>query len=150
MTNNIKLTGSINPEYADKIINMQQASNYSTLLGTEIIELGDGLCRLRQPGNDKLTNLYGSIHGGVTATLADIAMGVAVRTTGLHPMTVELMVNYLGSAPSNSELLAEARIVHKGSSLILAEFLVTTADGKIVARGRGLFMIRKFTENAHK
>jgi acyl-CoA thioesterase len=146
MANNTKLNHGINHEYANKIINMQ-TSKFAALLGAEVIELGDGLCRLRQPGDDKLTNLYGGIHGGVTATLADIAMGVALRTIGLHPMTVELTVNYLGTAPSSSELIAEGRIVHKGSSLILAEFLMTTTDGKIVARGRGLYMIRKITES---
>lgn len=150
MTCKLKLTEDINPDYINEIIYMHQTNNFAALLGTEIIELGDGLCRLRQPGNSRLTNPYGGIHGGVTATLADIAMGVAIRTIGLQPVTVELTVNYLGPAPADGELVAEGRIVHRGTKLYLTESLVTTTDGKIVARGKGIFMSKEFIQKGGK
>lgn len=129
------------PDYVEEILKLHCLNPFAALLGIEIDSLADSYCRLRLPLQDKCTNPYGGVHGGVVATLADISMGIALRTIGLQPVTVELTVNYLGQAEKDQPLLAEGRVNHQGRTLILTECSVTSG-AKTVAQARGIFMSR--------
>src|SRR5215469_9339017 len=69
---------------------------FNTLLGIEVSRFHlDGVtvrCQIRK----ELLNGHGSVHGGVTASLADVAVAVAIhrRCAGRPISTVELKVNY--------------------------------------------------------
>src|SRR6059058_619539 len=71
---------------------------FNQLLGIRVARLhGDGVtieCKVR----DELLNLAGVLHGGVTATMVDAAVGIALSRhfRGVRPATtVELKINYL-------------------------------------------------------
>ncbi|HYM12190.1 MAG TPA: PaaI family thioesterase [Bryobacterales bacterium] len=78
----------------------------------------DGLtieCRVR----DDLRNGAGVLHGGVTATLADVAVGIALndRFEGRRKITtVELKVNYLLPIEAG-RVAARARLIRVGSTV---------------------------------
>lgn len=78
-------------------------------------------------------------HGGVVASLVDIAAhaAVAVRTGRMAP-TIDLRVDYLRSAPAG-DLIATARILKMGRSISRADVEIRSADNKVVAVGRGAF-----------
>lgn len=142
MSTDFKVIGEISPEIIDNIKDMHRSNNFAALLGIEIAEIGEGFCRLRQKVDVKCSNPYGGIHGGVPATIIDIAMGIAIRALGIQPITAELTINYLGTALTGIEIIADGKITHRGSRLIIADGTVLAADGKIIARSRGLFMTR--------
>jgi acyl-coenzyme A thioesterase PaaI-like protein len=47
---------------------------------------------------------------------------------------------YLTRPVTSGKLAARGRVVHQGKGLLLAEAVVTGADGKDVGRGSGAFM----------
>lgn len=64
-----------------------------------------------------------SLHGGMTATVADLVMGLVSRyfARGLLTPTVNMNVSYLSSVPLEGRLLCRARCVKAGFSLVYIE-----------------------------
>lgn len=133
---------SIPSSYAKEICRLHKKNPYATLLGISIDGLAEGYCRLRLTAEKQCTNPYGGVHGGVFASLVDTAMGIALRTVGLQPVTAELTVNYLGQSRIGEELIAEGWVVHRGNTLILTEGTVKAGGDKIVTMAKGVFMSR--------
>ncbi len=92
---------------------------FNALLGIRLTKLHhDGLtieCTLRPD----LLNSAGVLHGGVTATLADAAVGIALNRHfgGKRPITtVELKINYF-RAVGAGKVFARAHLLRTGSTL---------------------------------
>ena len=71
----------------------------------------------------ELLNSAGSLHGGVTATIADAAVGTALyhRFEGVRRFTtVELKVNYFRPV-TDGRLLARSRLVRVGSTICVGQ-----------------------------
>jgi uncharacterized protein (TIGR00369 family) len=81
-------------------------------------------------------NLSGSLHGGMIATLADTATGLAYRTgldEGAEAFTSSLSVTFL--RPGGIGLVtAKGRVVKRGSRFGYAEADVVDPDGTLLAR----------------
>jgi len=110
-------------------------------LGLEVLEASPGVVRLSMPAREDQLNLLGSIHGGILATLADIAMGLAVRTEAgeeRRHTTIDLDIRFLRGAGPGS-LTAEGRTVRVGSRIAVAEARVASEDGVEVARASGTY-----------
>lgn len=100
----------------------------------------DGLtleCAIREP----LMNGLGTLHGGVTATLVDVSIGLAIigQLGGRLVTTVELKVNYLRPA-TNGRVLARARIVKLGKTLAVGTTEVKDPHGHVIAIGTATYM----------
>jgi uncharacterized protein (TIGR00369 family) len=113
-------------------------------LGIRLVSRGDGRARLELDVRPELMNSWDAAHGGVTMTLLDIALAVALRS--LDPdeqgaITVELKVNFIG--PGLGTLVADGHCVHRGKTLAVCEGEVHDSSGKLVATGSGTFMLRR-------
>ena len=77
----------------------------------EIEPQEDGTSTVVVDAADEHLNPHGSVHGGVLATMIDVAMGTAVATTGGEsPVTVSLAVTYLSPGrPGRLEATAHVR-----------------------------------------
>jgi uncharacterized protein (TIGR00369 family) len=79
------------------------------------------------------------VHGGYVATLLDSAMSCAVLTTlpvGASCTTLELHVNFVRALRKDAgRLVAEGRVVHRGSRTATAEGRVKDAEGRLCAHG---------------
>ena len=90
------------------------------------------------------TNSRGFVHGGLIASLADNAMGLscARRLGGVAGLvTVNLTVDFLGSAFDGQWLEFDTVFVKPGSTLCFAQAFVT-ADGQPCARTNAVFRVR--------
>ncbi len=119
------------------------ASPFYRLLNMRVEKMAEGYARLRLPVDERLLQLYGVVHGGVAATLADSCVGVALISLLEPPLsgtTVEMKVNYLAPV-TRGELVAEGRIVHKGRTLALGEADVRDHDGRLIAKALATYMI---------
>ena len=72
-------------------------------------------CDLRK----ELHNMSGVLHGGVTATLVDVAAGMALYHRGYQATTVELKINYLRPV-TGRRVTARSRMVRIGKTLVTA------------------------------
>lgn len=100
----------------------------------------DGLtleCAIRET----LRNGLGTLHGGVTATLVDVSVGLAIigQLGGRMATTVELKVNYLRPATSGN-VLARARIVKLGKTLAIGTAEIKDPHGHVIAIGTATYL----------
>lgn len=87
------------------------------------------------------TNARGLIHGGLIAALADKAMGHSCGhkmggTVSL--VTVNLSVDYIGSASIGQWLQIDSDVLKTGSTICFVQCVVT-ADGDVIARANATF-----------
>lgn len=95
------------------------ATNFNLYLGIRILRKHpNGVtveCRMRK----ELLNFAGVLHGGVTATLADVAVGQALMQRGHKTTTVELKINYLRPI-TGSKVTARSHLLRIGKTLSTA------------------------------
>lgn len=95
---------------------------------------------MRLKVRDEHLNGAGVVHGGVTFTLADSALGYGIyRTLGKPCTTAEMKINYIRPA-MGGVLVARSRIVKKGRRLVVARAEVT-CDGLQVAQVLSTFAV---------
>lgn len=113
-----------------------------SLLGIEMLSMGDGESRWRLDVGPEHGNPMGTIHGGVLCDLGDAALSTAYMST-IEPdenfTTVDLTVNFLRPVWTG-RLEVVGRVLHKGRTIGLAECEITTEEGKPVARLSGTCM----------
>lgn len=118
---------------------------FHAFLGIEVVEADDGIPALRLPFKQELGLAHDdrpAFHGGVLASLCDIAAhaAVAARAGGVTP-TIDLRVDYL--QPAHGEyVLAQATILRAGRTIARADVNITNPAGEVVATGRGTFSTR--------
>jgi uncharacterized protein (TIGR00369 family) len=90
------------------------------------------------PTGDHL-NPAGTVHGGLTATLLDSCMGLAVQTTlekDLSQTTLEFKISLLRPiTPETGKIRAEGVVLSRGRRIGTAEGRVTDSDGRLLAHG---------------
>jgi acyl-coenzyme A thioesterase PaaI-like protein len=93
------------------------------------------------------TNSRGFVHGGLISALADNAMGLSCARTldpdgalGASLVTVNLTLDFLGTAYKDQWLEFDTVFVKPGSTLCFAQAFVT-ADGKPCARANAVFRV---------
>ncbi|WP_096200319.1 PaaI family thioesterase [Bacillus sp. FJAT-45350] len=117
-------------------------NRFNEYLGIKIEHLDSGGCVAYLEVKEELYNsLEGVLHGGVTFTLADVAMGHAAAPPkdGVQKcVTSELKINYLSPAKGKT-LIAESNVIKQGRKLITMEAKIKDGDGKIVAVALGTY-----------
>jgi uncharacterized protein (TIGR00369 family) len=88
-------------------------------------------------------NLMGTVHGGVLATLADAATGLAYRTVlepGMTFTTIQLSLTYLSPGRSG-RVVARGRVVKRGRRTGYAEADVVDGEDRLLARATALLAV---------
>jgi uncharacterized protein (TIGR00369 family) len=115
-------------------------SPFVSHLGMELREIEDDRALLALPFREEVVTVGDVIHGGAISTLIDTA-AMAAAWSAIEfeqpPLgtTVGLSVDFL-AAGRGSDLLADARVLRRGSSLCFCEVKVRPAEGDdLVASG---------------
>lgn len=119
----------------DDIRERLEASAFHTWMGIELVDARPGEVDLALEAAPHHLNLQGLLHGGVLATLADTAAGLAVRTRlepGRRHVTIALGVQYL-SAGAPGRVTARGRAVRVGRQIAHADAAIRDAAGKLLA-----------------
>jgi len=116
-------------------------------LGVRVVAASPGYVRLRLTSQPWMVNGDdGSLHGGVLATLVDLAVGAALWTSYdvgreiAGHTTTELNITYLapGMTP---DVLAEGRTLRKGRTLYAGAAEIKDNSGRLLAAGRATYMV---------
>ena len=111
-------------------------------LDLQLKALANGECVILLPYQARFGNSRGEVHGGIVASLLDIALTQAVWST-LDPQagiaTISLMVNYLASA--RGELVATGTLMRGGRTVAFAQGEVRDATGNTVCHATGIFRV---------
>src|SRR5262245_7183413 len=84
-------------------------------------------------------NPWGTMHGGLTATLLDSCMGLAVQSTvekGFGGTTLEFKISLVRAImPDTGLIRAEGKVLNCGRRIGTAEGRVTDSKGRLLAHG---------------
>jgi len=115
---------------------------FADLCGIEFLGVEDGVTKLRVVLDERHGNNSGIPHGGLIATLLDVAMGSAARlAAGFPVMTLDMHITFIATA--DDALTAEGRVVRAGGSILFAEAEARGGKGQLVAKASGVFKTRK-------
>jgi uncharacterized protein (TIGR00369 family) len=120
-----------------------QGSEFYRWAGMELVDASLGRVEIAFEAGPQHLNLQGLVHGGMLATLADTAMGLAVRTVlqpGRRHVTVQLGVEFL-SPGRPGKIIAQGRSVKIGSQLGFAEADVTDPNGRLLAKAHSTLSV---------
>ncbi len=125
-----------------------QANLFWRHLGVAVEDARPGWVRLRLPVRNELCNAAGApLHGGVLASLVDMAVGGALATMGaaaaggVDQATLDVNVSCIGAARAGDDVVAEGRILKRGRSIAFGEATITDGGGRLLAAGRATYMI---------
>jgi uncharacterized protein (TIGR00369 family) len=108
-------------------------------LGYDVTEAANGRVVVTAEPNDVHLNPAGTVHGGLTATLLDSCMGLAVQSTlekGVAQTTLEFKVSLLRAiTPDTGPIKAEGIVMSRGRRVGTAEGKVTDGNGRLLAHG---------------
>ena len=133
----------IKESYEKALRRAAEATPIYQLLQIHMDQIDIGFARFRMPFRKELTQAYGVAHGGAIATLADTAVAFALMTViqpGEKVTTAEFKINFF-SAVNSGEMIGEARIVHTGKRLAVADMEVKDQNGELVAKGMATYAI---------
>ena len=121
------------------------SSPYARFVGIELDGIEAGKVRLRLPARDDTSNRGGTLHGGVTASLLDVAGMVAARSVAgdaadAGTSTIDLAIHYLAPA-ARETVLVEGIVTRRGREIVFVEATVATTGGTPIARSVGAVRI---------
>ena len=106
---------------------------FNSVLGIKLHETHDDGVTISCRVKPKLLNLAGMLHGGVSATLADAAVGIASTRhyKGRPITTVEMKINYFRPVALGNTVYARARLLRTGSTLSVGEVELRDGEGQL-------------------
>ena len=114
-------------------------------LGYDIIEAESGRVVITAQPNDTHLNPAGGVHGGLSATLLDSCMGLAIQSTlekGVGSTTLEFKISLVRPiTPETGLIRAEGVVLNCGRRVGTAEGRITDGKGRLLAHGTTTCMI---------
>jgi uncharacterized protein (TIGR00369 family) len=101
---------------------------YYKLLRIELQQLAPGSADFQVVAGEEHTNPMGLVHGGLMTSIADAAMGNAVRSLGIKGVTADMSTALMASARPGDTITARGKILKSGKNLIFAEALVYVGE----------------------
>ncbi|SHE76126.1 uncharacterized domain 1-containing protein [Modicisalibacter ilicicola DSM 19980] len=117
---------------------------FINLIGARLTEWTTDRCEWGLDIEPQHLNTQGSLHGGIIATLLDVACGysgfcLANDDSGIRAATISLTVHYMAKA-SRGRLVAQGRRTGGGRRIFFAEAeLIDYANNAVIATASGSF-----------
>ncbi|OAF15655.1 PaaI family thioesterase [Bradyrhizobium neotropicale] len=108
-------------------------------LGYDVVEAENGRVVVALVPTPAHLNPAGTVHGGLTATLLDSCMGLAIQSTldkGISQTTLEFKISLVRPiTPETGLIRAEGKVLNCGRRIGTADGRVTDAKGRLLAHG---------------
>ncbi len=114
---------TFNPDFENTIRKKLKGQHFMAALGFKITKVAEGLIEGELPLTEQHQQHKGFVHGGVTATLADITAGfaaVSLVPPGCHVVTADLKISYLNPG-EGEKLFARGWVLKQGRKLNFCE-----------------------------
>jgi uncharacterized protein (TIGR00369 family) len=122
-----------------------KANQFIQHLGMELIDLGKGEAEVALDIKEFHLQQNGFMHGGVTASLADVATGIAAYTLvpeGKNVVTADLKISYLNPGTA-ARVKARGRVIKGGNLLYFCEaeiFDLLPGEEKLIASATAIMI----------
>jgi acyl-CoA thioesterase len=135
-------------EVVEKRLAMLSSGPVWEYLGIQLIKGENGDSEVHMKTKKEFTQLHGSVHGGLLATVIDASMAAAVNSLlEAHEFTVtaEMKVNYLSPANVTSDksplLIGKGHVIKRGRTLILVESQLFDDQDKLLCHAVATFYV---------
>ena len=118
----------------DRVLEVFQGDRLIQDFGMKLIEAREGYAKVSVVVEERFLNSHNIGHGVLTFAVADAAFALSVNAVS-DATGVNWGFNILRAAKPGETLIAESRTVHKGRQQIVCELTVTTAEGRLLAKG---------------
>ncbi len=129
----------------EKVRSMINSIPYYKTLSMQLENVGESGSSLRIKLGDKHKNLWGSVHGGVAASLVDTACGLSVipfLKDGETMVTAVMQIQYFVPVHVGSgDLIGRGKVINRGGHLISAEAEILNEEEKLVAKGGSIVRV---------
>ncbi len=123
---------SLNPDFKTTILEKLERQTFMQFIGFRVTNIAEGKIEGELTLQEVHKQQKGFVHGGLTATLADIVAGfaaVSLVPKGHHVVTVELKVSYLNPGVGDT-LLAKGWVLKQGQKLNFCEAEIFCKKGE--------------------
>ena len=145
----IKTYGTVSPEQQKQMSGLEfvhglasgalPLNTIAQTLGYDVAEAESGRVVITLVPTDAHLNPAGTVHGGLTATLLDSCMGLAIQSTlerGVSQTTLEFKISLVRPiTPETGEVKAEGKVLSCGRRVGTAEGRVVDGKGRLLAHG---------------
>jgi uncharacterized protein (TIGR00369 family) len=145
----IKTYGTVSPEQQRQMSGLEfvhglasgalPLNTIAQTLGYDVAEAESGRVVITLVPTGAHLNPAGTVHGGLTATLLDSCMGLAVQSTlerGVAQTTLEFKISLVRPiTPETGEVRAEGKVLSCGRRVGTAEGRVVDGKGRLLAHG---------------
>jgi uncharacterized protein (TIGR00369 family) len=108
-------------------------------LGYDVVEAESGRATITIDPTGAHLNPWGTVHGGLAATLLDSCMGLAIQSAlekGIGSTTLEFKISLVRPITlETGQIRAEGTLLNCGRRVGMAEGRVTDAKGRLLAHG---------------
>ena len=114
---------------------LSEGMPFNKLVGIRVVRQHSDGVTIACPMSERLRNSAGVMHGGVMATLADVAMGVGLAShfDGRRPVTTtDMKINYLRPI-QNGKLVARSHLLRVGKRLCVGRVDMFDAKRQLAA-----------------
>lgn len=115
-------------------------------LGIKEVSYKKGFCKIKLDLKPRHLNHGGIAHGGVLASLCDVALAGAVSTLMEKTqwcLTAQLDIEYMNPA-FPGEIFAYGKVIKRGKNLAFVEGGIELKDKTVIARSHGIWIIKDF------
>lgn len=118
----------------DRVQEIYRGDRLMQDFGMKLIEAREGYAKLSVVVEERFLNAHNIGHGVLTFAIADAAFALSVNAV-TDATGVNWGFNIIRAAKPGETLVGESRVIHKGRQQVVCELTVTTAEGKLLARG---------------
>lgn len=112
------------------------------IIGFRLASIERGQSLIEMDVDERHSNPFAGVHGGLICDIADAAMGAACHSILADDetcSTLELKISFL-RAPSPGRLRAEGKVIREGRTVVFLECDVTGQEESLIARATGTFL----------
>lgn len=135
------MTDNLDPDPGDEIL---RSVPVHALMGLGTVQRGSHTIMTMEMTDRVRGMAEGSVHGGILATLADVACSTSLWGAYDYPaevpVTTDMHVRYFRQ-PRSGPIKADARLVHQGRRILSSECVVVDGQDRVLARSTATYMI---------
>lgn len=132
------VNNGLDPKLFEYLENSIKETAYYKSLDIKLQQLAPGYAEIGVLAGSQHTNPMGLIHGGLISSIADAAMGNAIRSLGIIGVTVDMSTGFTAAARIGDVIIARGKVLKAGKSMIFAEAAVYAGD-TLLGHSKGTF-----------
>ena len=106
-------------------------------LDIKLLEISEGYAKVSAQLKPEYMNFNNMVFGGIVMAVADQAFAYGTNSVITPNVASQFNIHFIAGADVKDELIAECQVVRAGKRVCISEMVVTTKDGKLIARATG-------------